>query len=115
MALKGLEMEGQAGVWCLTGRRSQNESVEDVEICVTPFQVGRRKDLSLSLANAAVSNVHAEFRVESRSLTVRDLNSTNGTFVNGVRISCETPLQPGDMVQFADVACLRPRSSGRGD
>jgi EAL domain-containing protein (putative c-di-GMP-specific phosphodiesterase class I) len=40
---------------------------------------------------------------------VRDLGSTNGTFVNGRRIGEETPLKPGDVVQFGNapfhVAC----------
>ena len=97
-------MERRSSVWYLTGRVSQNESIQEVAVDATPFRVGRKADLSLTLPYAAVSNVHAELIVEPRSLSVRDLNSTNGTFVNGVRVSGETPLQPGDQIQFADIA-----------
>ena len=97
-------MGGQSSGWYLTGRVSQAESIRDIEIDATPFRVGRRPDLSLTLPNPAVSNIHAEFIVEPNSLSLRDLNSTNGTFVNGVRVLRELPLQAGDLIQFADVS-----------
>src|SRR5215212_3958306 len=47
-----------------------------------------------------ISRVHARvFRDASGQLTVEDLGSTNGTFVNGNRITAATPLQPGDQVR----------------
>jgi EAL domain-containing protein (putative c-di-GMP-specific phosphodiesterase class I) len=36
-------------------------------------------------------------------LTVRDLGSTNGTYLNGVRVAGETPVHDGDLLQFADL------------
>ena len=36
-------------------------------------------------------------------MTIRDLNSTSGTFVNGERVTGGRVLEPGDMVRFADV------------
>ena len=58
-----------------------------------PFRVGRRGDVSLSLAYPTVSSVHAEL-VETRpALVLRDLGSTNGTFVNGVRVIDENSPQ----------------------
>ncbi len=97
-------MGGRSNVWLLTGRVSETESIQDITIDKTPFRIGRANDLSLTLPYAAVSNVHAEIIVEPHSLSLRDLNSTNGTFVNGVRLTGEMPLQSGDLLQFADVS-----------
>lgn len=49
-----------------------------------------------------VSTRHAEFRSEGDRWTVRDLGSTNGTFVNGARIATVTPIAAGDVVTFGD-------------
>src|SRR5436853_4192307 len=47
--------------------------------------------------DSEISRVHARvYRDTSGQLTVEDLGSTNGTFVNGNRISSPTPLRPGD-------------------
>ena len=68
-----------------------------------PFQVGRRPDLSLSLTFPTISGLHAEIRSESGSLILEDMGSTNGTFVNGNRITGSTKLRQGDLIQFANV------------
>jgi hypothetical protein len=47
-----------------------------------------------------VSGRHAEIRRASTGYLVRDLNSTNGTYVNGQRIEGEQALRPGDEVRF---------------
>lgn len=53
---------------------------------------------------ATVSRRHAQFVKQGDTLLVEDLDSTNGTFVNGVRISGPTPVRPGDVVQFGACA-----------
>lgn len=69
-------------------------------VCV----VGRDDGLDLSLAGeSTVSRRHAEIVRSGGALSVRDLGSTNGTFVNGIRIEAETPLTLGDTVQFGSV------------
>src|SRR4051794_28246752 len=48
-----------------------------------------------------ISRVHARgFRDATGQLTLEDLGSTNGTFVNGNRIAAATPLRPGDEVRI---------------
>src|SRR3954469_22754011 len=50
--------------------------------------------------DSEISRVHARiFHDPSGRLTVEDLGSTNGTFVNGNRISGQQPLNPGDQVR----------------
>lgn len=65
------------------------------------FQVGRRPDLNLCLPDPSVSKLHAEFVATDVELMVRDLSSTNGTFVNGRRITQDTPVDEYDIVRFA--------------
>ena len=66
--------------------------------------VGREENLGLSLVGeSSVSRRHATITRNGSLLTLRDLGSTNGTFVNGRRISADTPLSSGDDVQFGAV------------
>jgi EAL domain-containing protein (putative c-di-GMP-specific phosphodiesterase class I) len=66
-----------------------------------PFRVGRRWDLPMVLSSPLVSWEHAEISLAGDVLSVHDLDSTNGTFVNGRRIAEVTALSPGDVLHFA--------------
>jgi EAL domain-containing protein (putative c-di-GMP-specific phosphodiesterase class I) len=90
-------------LWFLSGQTSEGETVRHVPIYSFPFRVGRRSDVSLSLVYQTVSSQHAEIVESGDGLLLRDLGSTNGTFVNGVRVNDEMPLAQNDLVQFADV------------
>lgn len=63
-----------------------------------PLSVGRsRKNNHLVLeGDLGVSGRHLEFFTDQGGLFVRDLRSTNGTFINGVRISSSHRLEEGD-------------------
>lgn len=61
--------------------------------------VGRNADQDVALADPSVSRSHAILETDERGVTVRDLNSTNGTFVNGERIE-QSLLKAGDAVAF---------------
>ncbi len=50
----------------------------------------------------AVSSNHAEVWAQGAELRLRDLGSVNGTFVNGVRLTSEVTLRPGDVVRFGE-------------
>lgn len=58
---------------------------------------GRNTQAKIFLDDVTVSRDHAAFDVSGRSLRLRDLGSTNGTYVNGERLD-ETDLEPGDEV-----------------
>lgn len=93
----------KASVWFFAGQVDESEPVRHVPIRSTPFRIGRRNDLSLTLPCGCVSKEHAELFERDNALWIRDLESTNGTYVNGERIHSEVRLKEGDIVQFATV------------
>jgi hypothetical protein len=68
--------------------------------------VGRDLGLGLSLVNeSTVSRRHASVTRAGTNVRVIDHGSSNGTFVNGVKVVGEATLHPGDSVQFGAVQC----------
>lgn len=101
--------------WHLVGSTAAGAPPQQIPIAGTCFQVGRRADLHLSLQRPNVSKVHAEIHNVGHMLIVKDLQSTNGTYINGRRIESESPLAEGDILQFADaefrVGCSVPATA----
>jgi hypothetical protein len=64
-----------------------------------PVVMGRMPGCEVVLADPNVSRHHAEVRGSGSGWTVTDLGSTNGTKVNGVRISGSQSLRPGDEIR----------------
>lgn len=74
---------------------------EFIVIEQSPFLVGRRPENHAHIPRPDVSGAHAEILFENGFWWVYDKQSTNGTFINGRRISERTALQVGDIVYFA--------------
>jgi hypothetical protein len=66
--------------------------------------VGREPDVSVWLDSPRVSRQHARIVITGSSATIEDIGSKNGTFVQNVRISSRTTLQPGDKVRIGPFA-----------
>ena len=62
-------------------------------------EAGRNTEATLFLDDITVSRHHASFAVAEGRLRVRDLGSTNGTYVNGELVD-EAELRPGDEVSI---------------
>ena len=101
--------------WTLTGQLSQGGRPRCVPMHTLPFRVGRQTDLSLCLSRQAVSSQHAEFSSHGGTLVLRDLQSTNGTYVNGDRITSAVEVHRDDLVQFADMPFRLGRQSAEFD
>jgi pSer/pThr/pTyr-binding forkhead associated (FHA) protein len=90
--------------WQLCTTASLGHPEEPVDIDALRFRVGRRPNLEYTLQSLQISAIHAEFIQVGIRLFVRDLNSTNGTYVNGQRIGIrDVPLRDGDRVRMANV------------
>jgi len=89
-------------MWIL---RTVGEDQEQV-FRITPGGVrtlGRAADADFSLDAALVSRVHCRLvSLPGDELEVRDLDSTNGTFVNGTRVQ-KARLAPGDRIRIGRV------------
>lgn len=67
------------------------------------ISVGRGPDCDLVLSSEKSSRLHAKVSVKDGALWVEDQGSTNGTLVNKQKISKNTRVEDGDIVQFGDV------------
>ena len=85
--------------WKLEAADDQAQSV----IVDRDMLVGRHQDADVVLQAADVSRRHAGLLLKDNALWVQDLNSSNGTFINDVRIAVETEVQNGDSLRFASV------------
>ena len=66
--------------------------------------VGREAGLGLSLTGeTSVSRNHAKFVRVGNQVTLEDLGSTNGSFVNGSKLTAATVLRPGDEIRFGAI------------
>lgn len=88
--------------WFLRGAMPPEGHVVRFPIPEGRFQVGRRPDVNLCISKSSVSKLHAEFVATNFGLFVRDMGSTNGTFVNGRRIHQDTQLDECDVIRFAE-------------
>ena len=76
------------------------------ELAEAVITIGRGPDNLLHLADPSVSGHHAQISVNGELYELRDLDSTNGTRVNGILVTTAT-LQPGDRIKFGKVeACF---------
>lgn len=64
--------------------------------------VGRVEDNAFEIPEASVSSHHCEILLRGKEVVVKDLNSTNGTFINGEKIT-EATLKPGQILRLGTV------------
>ena len=87
----------------LTGRVLQIYPVDLESGLITfqnePFIVGRDPDCDLTIGERSVSRQHAKFDRTSDGFMITDLDSTNGTCVNGVKITSQE-LRSGDRIRI---------------
>ena len=95
-------MLSETSTWCLEGYVDRNRQVWRTMIHRLPFQVGRGANSDLVLPFGRVSQKHAELFALQGGLWLRDLGSTNGTFLNGKRLMEHCAVKDGDIVHFAD-------------
>lgn len=95
---------GRASAFCVRLRRAwQAEKLPPLllpEPGPYPLRIGRDPGNGLRLSHDTVSRLHAELSRQDNLWILRDLGSTNGTTVNGRRVTGSVVVHDGDMVGF---------------
>lgn len=72
------------------------------ELTVDKTTIGRVEDNTFAITDPSVSSHHCEVLLRGNEVVVRDLNSTNGTYINGEKIG-EAPLKPGQILRLGQI------------
>ncbi len=75
----------------------ESSVLKEYSLGTEPLTIGRSPQSSICIDNPAVSFSHARVLYHEGAYYVQDLNSFNGTFVNGSRVT-QTLLRPGDVI-----------------
>ncbi len=65
--------------------------------------IGRKTDADLRIPLNEISRAHCELTMNGKSVSVRDLGSSNGTYVNGERVEDDFELSAGDKIRMGSV------------
>lgn len=103
--------------WYLEGLINDGRVLLRLPLEELPVVIGRERGLALADCTPLMSRRHAEIDGREGGLVLRDLGSTNGTFVNHAFVSEETRLRDGDIIHFADAEfrVCREVASGHED
>lgn len=77
--------------------------------------IGRSRGCGVVLRDPSVSRSHALLSAQAAQVTLQDLGSSNGTYVNGKRLEQETPLAEGDRVVIGETALYLRRGRPGND
>jgi len=72
------------------------------ELKVDKTTIGRVDDNTFPIAEGSVSSHHCEVLLKGGDVVVHDLNSTNGTFINGEKVA-ESILKPGQILRLGQI------------
>jgi Inner membrane component of T3SS, cytoplasmic domain len=90
-------------------RGSANRQSAPLE--VDAVTIGRALSNTLVLNDAQASRLHARVDFENGAWSLKDLNSRNGTFVNGIRVT-QQALRPGDQIVVGETLMVFQISGG---
>jgi pSer/pThr/pTyr-binding forkhead associated (FHA) protein len=76
--------------------------------------IGRQSGCGLRIPAASVSRLHCRLCAYDGRVTVEDLGSANGSFLNGVRISGVAVVRPGDQLEIGPVVFVVDYQPGEG-
>ena len=90
---------------------SEGLTGQTYELKVDKTTIGRLDDNAFQITEASVSSHHCELTPRGNEVVVKDLNSTNGTFINGEKIT-ESVLKPGQILRLGQVEMRLESASG---
>ena len=86
--------------------RSGQLKGERLPIKVPVVNIGRGDFNDVIIADPSVSTMHAKLQRRDAIWILTDLGSTNGTYIDGERLTGEAPLSPGATIKFGDIVAL---------
>ncbi len=89
-------------MWILTFHSSSNDPLV-YTLKAGRNSLGRSTDNDIVIAEESVSRKHAVIDCQGNQLTIQDLGSKNGTFVNQERITHPHPLKSGDQIHIGQL------------
>ncbi len=93
---------------------AQGDRANEIRLGGEEFLLGRGSDCDLRLRDASISRHHCMFRIRRNEITLMDLGSSNGTFVNGCRVVSQMALKSGDEICLGDFRfCLELGADNR--
>lgn len=82
---------------------SQGMAGRSHELKVDKTTIGRVDDNTFPIAESSVSSHHCEILLRGADVVIHDLNSTNGTFINGNQVTGEAVLKPGQTLKLGQI------------
>ena len=82
---------------------SEGMTGQTYELKVDKTTIGRVDDNTFPIPQPSVSSHHCEILLQGNDVVVKDLNSTNGTFINNQQITTEGVLKPGQVLRLGQV------------
>ena len=73
------------------------------DLKVDKTTVGRVEDNAFQIPESSVSSHHCEILLQGSEVIVKDLNSTNGTFINGQKVTTQSPIKSGQILRLGQV------------
>lgn len=81
---------------------SEGYTGKTYELKVDRTTIGRVEDNSFCIPDGSMSSHHAEIILRGEEIILKDLDSTNGTFLDGEPVQ-EAPVAPGQMIRFGEI------------
>jgi pSer/pThr/pTyr-binding forkhead associated (FHA) protein len=82
---------------------SEGMTGQSYELNVDKTTIGRVDDNTFPIPHASVSSHHCEVLLRGSDVVVKDLNSTNGSFINNKQFEGESVLKPGQVLRLGQV------------
>jgi len=83
--------------------QGQGGLTEPMELRLGLNRIGRGPHNDFSIDHATVSSLHCELQLDGSTLLVRDLDSTNGTFINGEPVRDKAVLENGHLLRLGSI------------
>jgi DNA-binding NtrC family response regulator len=101
--------------WFVRGGTARTHDGRSFVVDVDPLVVGRDEGAQIVVGDPEVSAIHCELRAVNEGILVKDLGSTNGTFVGSLRVREAVVTTPSEMIVGQTRVLLEPSGKQRVD